>query len=113
MTYNKGITLILAFISFTGMLGIDKFYTGNYILGSIQSLLTISYIGATISFVWNILTICSLLILIFTNYNLLPYVSWGVETTTFDYTVAIVITIYIIIKYSYINYYYNNYLHKN
>jgi hypothetical protein len=94
---SKGIALILAFFSFTGMLGIDKFYTGNYIIGSIQSILTLSLITIPITVIINLLTIILLLIVIFSNYNFL-YVEWT-ETTQFDYTIGFVVLTYFILKY--------------
>lgn len=96
---SKGIALILAFFSLSGLFGLDKFYTGNYILGSIQSLLTLGFITIPFSIILNLVTIVALLILIFTNFNLLIYVDWGNETTQFDYMVAIAICIYFFFKY--------------
>ena len=99
MHASKGITLILAFIPYFGLLGLDKFYTGNPILGSIHALLTTTFIGTPISLIWNFLTVICLLILIFTKYNLLFYTKWDNETTDFDYFVAITITIYFILRF--------------
>lgn len=93
-----GITLIFAFISLTGILGIDKFYTGNYIIGMIQSILTISIIGYPISLIINIFTIVGLLILIFFNYNILFYTSFVKQPTDGDYFIALTLCIYIILK---------------
>lgn len=95
---SKGIVLLLAFFSITGIFGIDKFYTGNYILGIIQSILSVSYIGFTISMLINYITLIALFIVIFTNINLLFYINWTQPTTLFDYSIAIIILLYIIIK---------------
>lgn len=98
MIPSKGIVLLLAFFSITGMFGIDKFYTGNYILGSIQSILTLSYVGWIISHLLNIITIILLLLTIFTDINFSFYINWEHPTTNFDYAIAIVVLLYIIIK---------------
>jgi TM2 domain-containing membrane protein YozV len=100
MIQSKGITLLLAFFSITGMFGIDKFYNGNYILGSIQSILSLSYIGYIISLLLNMTTIILLLLTIFTNINFAFYVNWEHPTTNFDYAIAIVVTLYMIIKHT-------------
>lgn len=94
---SKGIALILAFFSFSGMIGLDKYYIGNYILGIIQSVLTLSLITIPITIIINLLTIIILILAIFTNYNLL-FVEWE-ESTMFDYTIGIIVLIYFIIKY--------------
>lgn len=94
---SKGIALLLAFFSFSGMLGIDKFYIGNYIFGTIQTILTLSFITLPITLVLNFLSIIILLLVIFTNYNFF-YVDWE-ETNQFDYTIGTIVLIYFIIKY--------------
>jgi len=99
MKYSKGIALILAFYPYFGLPGLDKYYTGNYMLGIIQTFLCSTFIGIAFAALLNILTIISLLILIFTKYNLLFYVTWEDETTIFDYSVGVSILLYIIIKY--------------
>jgi hypothetical protein len=95
---SKGIALLLGFFSITGTFGIDKFYTGNYILGSIQSILSMSYVGFVLSIILNTLTILLLLLTIFTNFNFSFYVKWEHPTTNFDYIIAIAVTLYMIIK---------------
>jgi hypothetical protein len=106
MYNSKGIALILSFISMTGLLGLDKFYTKNYILGSIKAILTLSYVTMPITIIWNLITILALIILIFTNFNLLIYTKFG-ETTKFDYLVATTISLYFICKIYYIYSKYN------
>ncbi len=99
MKYSKGIALILAFYPYFGLPGLDKYYTGNYTIGLIQTFFCSTFMGLAVAAVLNILTIISLLILIFTKYNLLFYVTWEDETTIFDYSVGVSILLYIIIKY--------------
>lgn len=95
---SKGITLLFAFFSITGTLGVDKFYTGNYILGLIQSILSLSYVGFFVSIVLNMITIFILLLTIFTGINFLFYVKWEQPTNSFDYIIAILVSLYIVTK---------------
>jgi len=108
-----GITLILAFISVTGIMGIDKFYTGNYIIGIIQSILTISIIGFPISLIINIYTIIGMLVLIFFNYNILFYTEFKLEATREDYIIATIICVYVMLKSIVIYNKYNIYKYPN
>jgi len=91
MNISKGVALILAFFPLTGLYGFDKFYTGNYIQGIISIILFTTLIGSPIALIWNIVRVIILLILIFLG-----------ETSIFEYTVGLIIIIYLIFRYKYI-----------
>jgi TM2 domain-containing membrane protein YozV len=94
---QAGIALLLNF--FLGIFGADKFYVGNYDLGILQLILSITFIGLAITIPWTFLCMLSLFIFVFLGGSafMYPNVQWADISNT-DKTIAIILILIMILS---------------
>lgn len=95
---SKGVAALLAAIPFTGIFGADKYYVGATSLGIIQTILTITIIGALFSIPWSVISALSLVLaILFSGLPFLyPKVNWAPTTQTDKNIAWIIVGLFIL-----------------